>query len=237
VLAVSPAVRRAFAAARIYVQELIEDEDSVRRFRAAMVSGEAQLPGLLGAETYPRTERLLAQRGVPREARGRLKPWAALLLLLQPGSGPMIMLDKVLALEAQDQGKRLETLETVEEQIAALDGLPGETQLALLRAVATDYERIHAALRPLVTAYLDQDLAALWRINAEATAQGADMAPHNERFLESLLFARNRRFAARLVPLLRKGRVFAAFGAMHLYGERGVLALLAQQGFRVRRVN
>lgn len=237
VIALSPPVRRAFRASRSYVLEMLDDEPAVRRFRAAMLTRKPELPELLGEEGFRKIDALLAERGVPREARPRLKPWAALLVLLRPSDGPMIILDKLLALEAQQQGKRLLPLETVEEQIDALEGLPVDTQLALLRAVEADYDRIRDSFRPLLAAYLEGDLAALWRINAAAMGHDPALAAHNALFLERLLYERSRRFAERLAPLLRQGRVFAAFGAMHLYGERGVLALLAQQGFRVRRAD
>jgi uncharacterized protein YbaP (TraB family) len=35
---------------------------------------------------------------------------------------------------------------------------------------------------------------------------------------------------------LRGGPVFVAVGALHLYGERSLLALLREQGYRIRRV-
>jgi len=35
---------------------------------------------------------------------------------------------------------------------------------------------------------------------------------------------------------LRRGHTFVALGALHLYGEKGVLALLEQDGWRSRRV-
>jgi uncharacterized protein YbaP (TraB family) len=35
---------------------------------------------------------------------------------------------------------------------------------------------------------------------------------------------------------LRRGRAFVAVGALHLYGERGVLALLDEDGYRAERV-
>jgi uncharacterized protein len=50
------------------------------------------------------------------------------------------------------------------------------------------------------------------------------------------LYARSRRFAERLAPQLRRGGVFAAMGALHLYGRKGVLSLLAERGLKLRRI-
>ncbi|MBK7472549.1 MAG: TraB/GumN family protein [Betaproteobacteria bacterium] len=40
----------------------------------------------------------------------------------------------------------------------------------------------------------------------------------------------------RLFLALRSGRVFVAVGALHLYGEQGLLALLREDGYRLTRV-
>jgi len=42
--------------------------------------------------------------------------------------------------------------------------------------------------------------------------------------------------AFRMQRELRRGNAFVALGALHLYGEKGVLALLEQDGWRARRV-
>lgn len=230
-------VRRALARSKVLAVEMINDEVSVRSFRAAMLSRETRLPALIDAADYERVEAVLRDKGVPRDARAHLKPWAALLILLQPRESPGIIVDNLLQMEAVRAGKRIEPLETVAEQIAAFDGMPQPTQLALLRHAAADYDRIQDAVRPLLAAYLERDLGQMWRVNAQAMAGDPEIGPHNEVFLERLLFERSRRFAQRLAPLLRQGGVFAAFGALHLHGERGVPALLEREGFRLRRLD
>ena len=50
------------------------------------------------------------------------------------------------------------------------------------------------------------------------------------------MFARNRRWAARIAGLLgQDGDALVVVGALHLVGERGLPELLAAQGFRVTR--
>lgn len=236
ILKLAPPVQRAFDASRRFAVELINDEAATRSFRRAMVTREPALPALLGEADYGALEPILIDHGIPRDARPRLRPWAALVTLLQPRGGPGIILDYVLLLEAQEKGKAVVALESVEEQIAAMDDLPEETQKALLRHAVARYADIQDAIPPMVDAYLARDLASLWRINDEVMEGDAAMQAHNARLIDSVLYARNRRFAERLAPELEQGGVFAAFGALHLYGEQGVPSLLSQRGFRVTRV-
>lgn len=232
-LVLSTPARRAFARSRRFALEMINDETASRRFRAAMVTREPRLAGVLGVDDFARVEALLGERGIAREARGRLKPWAALLMLIQPPAAAGLLLDQLLLIDAERAGKPVTALETVDEQIAAFDTMAESTQVALLRHVLTRQDEIVEAARTLTTAYLEADLGAMWRANLAAMGDDPALAAEHEIFIERLLFARNRRFAERLVPLLARGGVFAAFGALHLHGEDGVPALLRQRGWRV----
>ncbi|MBK8336899.1 MAG: TraB/GumN family protein [Sterolibacteriaceae bacterium] len=136
----------------------------------------------------------------------------------------------------RNRGKDIVALETIDEQIAAMNDLPEESQLALLRHAEANYERIQQSFAALRDAYLARDLAAIWIFNRDLMAGGEEIEPHNARFLDSLLYRRNQRFAERLMPLLDQGGTFAAFGALHLYGPRGVPALLARRGYTVTRI-
>lgn len=232
-LALSAPVRRAFARSRRFALEMNNEETAIRRFRTAMVTREPRLAAVLGADDFARVEALLGERGISREARGRFKPWAALLVLVQPPAAAGIILDQLLLIDAERAGKTVTALETIDEQIASFDTMAESTQVALLRHVLTRQDEIVEAARTLTEAYLDADLGAMWRANQAAMGDDPALAAEQEIFIERLLFARNRRFADRLVPLLASGGVFAAFGALHLHGENGVPALLRQRGWRV----
>jgi uncharacterized protein len=236
VLVLPPAVETAFDEAASFAAEVVGDEAAVRKFLTAMVTREPRLPQLLGAADYAQADHLLAEHDVPAQARPRFKPWAALITLLQPRGATGLVLDRALLHDAQRRGKRIHALESVEEQIAALDGMAEASQVRLLHVVVTRYADIQDATRRLIEAYLARDLATLWRLNADTMADAVAEKADNELFLQRVLFARNQRFAERLAPLLRNGNAFAAFGALHLYGERGVLSLLQQRGYKVLRV-
>jgi uncharacterized protein len=54
---------------------------------------------------------------------------------------------------------------------------------------------------------------------------------------QALLIARNRAWAERIARLIARGQQpFVAVGAAHLLGKDGIPALLANQGYMVRRI-
>lgn len=57
-----------------------------------------------------------------------------------------------------------------------------------------------------------------------------------DEFQQRLVVDRNHRMAERMQPYLQQGKVFIAVGALHLPGEEGLLNLLEQQGYAVRRL-
>lgn len=236
VLALPPEVKSAFDRSRTFAAELVNDEVSTRKFFASMVTREPQLPALIGSALYIEVDKLLAGYSIPSEARPRFKPWAAMLTLLQPRGATGLILDRKLLLDAEEQGKKVMGLESIEEQIAVFDQMPQQTQLTLLREVVANHEAIQGSVPSAVEAYLERDLSKLWKLNAEAMSDDAGNRSHNEIFLNRLLYQRNERMVERLVPLFNQGGAFAAFGALHLYGKRGVLSLIEQRGYKVRRV-
>jgi uncharacterized protein YbaP (TraB family) len=127
-------------------------------------------------------------------------------------------------------------LEQVQEQIDAIALLPEKTQIALLIDAARRHDRLQAAIEPMTVAWLAGELAELSRINSGLMSEDPALREHARLFVQSLLDARNARFAERLLPEVQVGGVFAAFGASHLAGPDGVLARLAAAGCRIESV-
>jgi uncharacterized protein YbaP (TraB family) len=165
-----------------------------------------------------------------------LRPWAAAVLMSVPPQNTADVLDVMLARVATEQGKPLHELEGVEEQVAAFEGLPEPDQVAMLRQAVDNYEAMPRLIGRVIEAYLARDLAGIWRIR-EASGGGSEEARRfHQAFVQRLLHDRNERMAERAEPRLREGGTFIAVGALHLYGERGLLALLETRGWRVTRV-
>jgi hypothetical protein len=136
---------------------------------------------------------------------------------------------------ARQAGKQVHGLETIAEQLEVFEGLPLDDQVALLRDAVEQFAGIDALHAELLAAYKRQDLAAMMAIN-EAAMQIGDRRLA-EKFQRRLIVDRNHRMAERLEPYLKQGGAFVAVGALHLPGEQGLVRLLEERGYAVRRVN
>lgn len=236
VLARAAALRARIADARLFMPELVTDAEAVSIYQAASVYGSDDLPRRVGRAKWPRIEKTLALHGVDPRVAVRLRPWAALLTLLQPVAAQQPSLDEALIALARAQKVAVRPLEQVQEQIDAIALLPEKTQIALLIDAARRHDRLQAAIEPMTVAWLAGELAELSRINSGLMSEDPALREHARLFVQSLLDARNARFAERLLPEVQVGGVFAAFGASHLAGPDGVLARLAAAGCCIESV-
>jgi hypothetical protein len=237
VLKLPAAVTRAFGQSKTFTMEMLTDENANRKFsRASRLGSGEDLPALLGPELYGQVAETMQERGFPDAVIRKLKPWSVMLTLLLPRERPVVILDYALFQIAQEQKKPVFQLETVDEQIETFDGMPMDVQIGLLQSVVRHEDEIPDMTKELIQAYLDRDLKRMWDINTRFTGLDPGNEKLNDVFLERVLFSRNLRMTETILPRLQAGGAFVAVGALHLYGERGILSLLKEQGFRITRV-
>ncbi len=232
-----PAVARELKQARTVMLEARLDAGSLQLLAARMLYTDGRdLPGVAGEELFRKTVAVAGGIGLPEPALRLLKPWALAVLLSVPPQNPAEVLDLVLARLATEQGKPLLELESMEEQLAIFEGLSEEDQVLMLRHAVDNFENMPRLIGRVVDAYLARDLAGLWRIREETARASEEMRRFHETFVRRLLHDRNGRMAQRAEPRLREGGAFIAVGALHLYGDGGLPALLERRGWRVTRV-
>lgn len=221
--------------------ELVMDEAAnATMARATLLPEGRRLGDIVGPERFRRIADTAARYGMPGDALHRFRPWALQMLFslppaeMQRQAEGAPFLDKVLQTRAAERGIPVYGLETVDEQLAALAGTSQEEQLLLLDAAMALNPEINAIFEDLKGLYLAQDLAGMYRMSEELTGG----APQElvDAYTERLIRDRNRRMADRMAARLAEGNALIAVGALHLYGEEGVLGLLEKQGYRVTRV-
>jgi uncharacterized protein len=222
---------------RLYVETLLGAREEARFFEAAQFEDGRRLEPLIGAETYARVAAELRRRDVPDDVIARIKPWAALVnLTVLPDDYESVTLDQKIAAIARGRGARVLGLEGIEEQIAAFDRIPLDTQVELLRHALAHRDELAALIEPTIQAWMRRDLAGVHAVSERLEARYPEMAAHYRILFRSVVENRSVVMAHRLFMPLREGRAFVAVGANHLYGERGLLALIEEQGYRVTRV-
>lgn len=130
--------------------------------------------------------------------------------------------------EAKEQGKELIGLETMEEQLSAINSMPAEEQKEML--LQGMEEDLDDATDMLLKYYRKGDLEKLAELSDEE-GEGT-----SETFEQELILKRNYRMAERLEPYIRKHSTFIGVGALHLPGEEGIIELLRKAGYTVEAV-
>lgn len=231
------AVRKAFDGARSLMLEFLPDAYSRERFlEAAMFLDQQTLEQKIGAEDFERAVEHLAPIGLPREFVSRMKPWGVLLNLRKPGDAQGASLDNQLLEVARSRRMPLHQIEGVEEQIFTFDEFPMDSQVALLKHSLAHREELVALAEHTLQAYLQRDLSRIWQLREEFVARHPQIAAHQAVMTKRVLHDRSVVMAFRMQRQLRRGDAFVALGALHLYGDKGVLALLEEDGYRATRV-
>ena len=237
-----PEIRRAFEGSEQAAFELLfHPEERAATAQAQRLPKRVSLAKLLDKQTYEKVVEQAAAYGIPARAVETMQPWAlALTFQVSPEEfqrrldGDLI-LDLWLIQWAYDLGMRVVALEKVEEQIAALEAMQGESDPAeILREVLVQLEENPNGHAELLEQYLAGDMRTAYRQVEEMAVNDAELG--SQAFKEVFLDARNHRMVERMLPLLERGKAFVAVGALHMPGEEGILHLLEQRGYRVTRV-
>jgi uncharacterized protein YbaP (TraB family) len=234
-----PAALAALERSRYYAMEIAVDamvDSSV--FDLEQLADDRRLEPLIGEDAYVQTKAILLERGVSERVIEHMKPWAAMLAVASAGShDASLALDSRLLAAARQAHLRLEALEWVEEQIASFDTIPLQSQVALLKNALDNPGALKAENETMIRAWLKQDLTELVRFPDRMGSLFPGMTQPYRELLRHLVYDRTVLMRHRLTLPLRGGRVFVAIGAAHLQGEKGLLALLAQDGYRVTRMD
>lgn len=235
VLQLAGPVQQAFDASQAVVLEMLLDVDAMMYSSTAMLMMDGRtLSDIVGQPLFGKISRAIQSRGIPEMVLERMQPWAAAVTLSMPAPETGQVLDAMLYKNALQQGKEVYGLETVQEQLQVFESMSEADQIALLKDAVENFPDIDAMHAALLAAYKQRDLNRLMAIS-DASMQQGDQRLADE-FQQRLIVDRNHRMAERMRQYLQQGKAFIAVGALHLPGKEGLLNLLEQQGYTVRRV-
>jgi uncharacterized protein YbaP (TraB family) len=240
------------------VQNAIEDSDAVfteipmdmesqMRAAALMLRKDTKsLKEVLSQRLFDQTRRYLQSihPSLTLQPMERMKVWA-IYATVQMLENQLIYptfpaMDTLIYQEAKQRGKVVGGIESVEEQIGAMDRFSLEEQKRLLQAVL-DYLAAHKdAVSELKRIYKGGEGKEMLRFIYESMPKVEEYKALEQKFFDVLLYDRNRLMFERLIKRVEKHaatRHFFAFGVMHFLGERSILEMLEQRGYTIRRFN
>lgn len=231
-VAIPPApVTTALSAARIFIMEMVPDPQTMLAVAEVMFSGDGNsLKNTLEPSVFAKLVKALGERGIPDAVVERMAPWAAALALNMPKSRGGMALDLALYSTALSQNKPASGIETAAEQTGVFSALSQADQIALLKETIENLAQLEQAVGELHRVYLSRDLNAMVKLSGHYGPKDPALA---RRIMTSLIDLRNQRMAQRIDSELQKGGAFVAIGALHLPGDKGVLALLQARGYRL----
>ena len=187
----------------------------------------------------PGTWKLLRRRAdqfqVPVGAFAFQRPWLAAfsmtaLALTRNGFREELGIDRHFLLRASGK-KPVVELESVQEQMGLLAGLPPEVEAHFLHMTLENLADGQDAFERLFKAWKSGDAGAI-----EAQTDEMRRGPYGQVLYSRLIEERNEKMALRISELLGDGgTTFVVVGAAHLVGHNGVAARLGSLGYRVER--
>jgi uncharacterized protein YbaP (TraB family) len=137
-----------------------------------------------------------------------------------------VSLDEHLYDFAKGEHKEMLGIESFDAQLDILKNMPMKAQLKSLKDMALNFGRYRRSLKRSAELYMEADLSKLTK-KAKSSAAG---------MRKLLLYDRNILMADKIAEIISEKSLFAAIGAGHLGGKKGVLYLLKKKGFGVRAV-
>lgn len=232
-------LREAYARASRVMLELDPAELAPAASQAALQRVGVISPGRSAAEVlapgeWRQAETLAAELGLDLRAIAGLEPWFAALVLYNgalagAGYDAALGVDQQVADWAARDGKPVDGLETLDQQLSLFKDFTPDTQRQLLLKTLEELAAIESDTARLVATWRAGDVAALAR-------QLDDDFRDFEALRTRIVTDRNRAWLPAIEALLsEQGASLVVVGSLHLVGPEGLPALLEARGYRVTR--
>jgi len=235
------ALDTAYRDAEILIMEVDMDDLNPLATQAAfttygVLQDDRTLRDLMGGDLYEQAAAAADAIDIPLDMLHKTKPWYAamtveIMMLDRIGFDPTLGIEMYMMSKAEDDGKRIDGFETVEEQLQFLDGMSLEAQREMLISTLTESAKLGEMMDEMIDAWRLGDL------NFLETGMLDELEKHEE-LNKALVTDRNERWAERIEALLDDDDDYLiVVGALHLIGDQGVPNLLRQQGIGIYQLS
>jgi len=215
-----------------YMEFNMDDTEAMTRIAGEMMMPEGySFKALLSPEDYTiLSDYFRDSIGTSLQLLDKMKPMLIMSILMEKTAtcpNP-VSCENMLLLLAKDQGLTIHGLEKAEDQIAIFDSIPDKEEAESLVKQVKDMAASRTEYQQLLDAYYKADFNQLLGL----ILQEEDVV----RYKKLMLDDRNNNWIPVITKQIQQTPAFFAFGAGHLAGKGGVIALLRKAGYKVEPV-
>lgn len=165
------------------------------------------------------------------ETYGQMKPFVLLQGITQNYFEPTAKSQDLSIMSiANEKDIQLTGLETIEEQLGFFDQIPSDVMAKMIIESTRDYEKEKKNTLKLMELYFEQKVEKLIPLLEKSS-------PEFMEYEDLLLYDRNKAWIPKIITEIASKKCFIAVGAGHLFGEKGVIALLEQEGYVITPIS
>lgn len=229
---ISPILESKINSTNQFVGELDMDDPTIQATLMQKITMKDQtIESLMDSSSFRKfNEAFKKITGIPATQLNHYKPFfhLSLLTLKTIPCLNFVQPETELMQIAKKNGKEVLGLETVNEQMDAIDAQPLDSQIISLQKMVLNFDSTKNMMNEMIEVYKKDDAELLYKYVQD---QGADGV--NEKVL---LINRNKNWIPKLKKIMQEKPSFIAVGGGHLGGKTGVLALLRAEGYTVKPV-
>lgn len=216
------------------INDLESTETQAIMLSTATPTDGKTLQDLISPETYKLVDETMVKLQFPIEIFTNFKPWfvsisLVALQLQNLGFDPAYGVDRHFFDKAIAEQKPVISLETIEEQLRVFDLLTPQQQDDLLRQTLEDMDNLEASFQQMLQAWKSGDVETLEQLILSGFEDYPDLG--NRLFRD-----RNLKWMTKINDFLEDDKNYLiVVGAGHLVGEDGIITMLKNQGYLVKR--
>ena len=201
----------------------------------------------LKPEDWQKLRDAASVRGMPSFMVAKFRPWYVSLLLSMPPCSLDLAampegLDAQMIKAATDQGVPVQALEPYDTLFSIFGEMSQTEQLDMITSALALEEKSADMAITLADAYFAEEGRLIWEFSKLQSLQMPGFTPERvtREFAvmeKAMMNDRNQSWIPVIKAASAKGPVLAAFGALHLSGDQGVLKLLQDDGYSITRLS
>ncbi|MFT4061528.1 MAG: TraB/GumN family protein [Edaphocola sp.] len=227
------AMQAALDSSKKVVFEMDMDEPGFQeKMTAGLMLPEGKtLKDFYTGEEYGRLDKATQAQGLPLGMFQKFSPFGLVSLLYIKASGCMLpeSYEGNIMQLAQQNHREILGLESIGEQLQVVNGMDKDSLAKGALRMAESGDSLAQEYSGMVALYKKQNLPELY--------DNLLASPDYKNDLDGLLYNRNAHWVPEIEKLVHQDPVFIAVGAAHLWGDKGVIALLRKQGYTLTPVH